>query len=253
MDSIDLTRVSFGDVINKRYDVVVLPWGAIEPHNYHLPYTTDAILSHAVAVDAAQIALGSSVRSMVLPPVYYGSQNPGQRELPFCVHGKYSTQWAILLDIVSSLYYQGFRKMIIVNGHGGNSFKNMLRDLAVEYPDFMLGVCDWFSLVSEEGYFEEKGEHAHELETSVMLHYHPELVDMSQAGDGQSKEPSLNSLSEKMVWMPRNWQEITDDTGIGDPRKATAEKGARYAKAVSEAISRVIIDFVKYNLTTKNN
>ena len=111
--------------------------GATEPHNLHLPYLTDCILPHDIAVDAAALALqNSGVRCMVMPPVPFGAHNPGQRELPFCIHTRYSTQQAILEDIVASLYAQGMRKLIILSGHGGNNFKGMIRDLAFVYPDF---------------------------------------------------------------------------------------------------------------------
>lgn len=98
--------------------------GATEPHNLHLPYMTDCILSHDVAVSAALIAKQKyGVNCMVMPPIGMGSQNPGQRELPFCIHTRYETQKAILTDIVSSLYVQGIRKLVIINGHGGNTLK----------------------------------------------------------------------------------------------------------------------------------
>ena len=73
---------------------------------------------------------------MVMPYVTAGSQNPGQRELDFCIHYRYETQKAILSDLVASLYAQGYRKMVIINGHGGNTFKSMIRDLSLDYPDF---------------------------------------------------------------------------------------------------------------------
>ena len=136
---IDLSVSAYGVTRPLDYDVVILPWGATEPHNLHLPYLTDAILAHDVAVDAAQVALNDyGVRTMVLPPVAMGAQNPGQRDLKFCIHYRYNTQCAILADTVASLHHQGFRKLLIVNGHGGNSFKSMIRDLAVDYPDFFI-------------------------------------------------------------------------------------------------------------------
>ena len=96
---------------------------------------TDCILSQAVAVDAAQRALERyGVRCMVLPPVMMGSQNPGQRDLPFCIHYRYETQQAILRDIVDSLSHQGMRRLLIINGHGGNSFKQMIRDIPTPNP-----------------------------------------------------------------------------------------------------------------------
>ena len=136
---IDLTVSCYGKVKDVKYDVVILPWGATEPHNLHLPYLTDCILPHDIAVDAAALALErSGVRCMVMPPVPFGAHNPGQRELPFCIHTRYATQQAILEDIVASLHAQGIRKLIIISGHGGNNFKGMIRDLAFVYPDFLI-------------------------------------------------------------------------------------------------------------------
>ena len=70
--------------------------GATEPHNLHLPYLTDCILSHDIALDAAKLAKTHyGIRCMVMPYVIAGSQNPGQRELDFCIHYRYETQKAI--------------------------------------------------------------------------------------------------------------------------------------------------------------
>ena len=93
---IDLSVSAYGVTRQIAYDIVILPWGATEPHNLHLPYLTDAILSHDVALDAAQLALDRyGVHAMVLPPVPMGAQNPGQRDLKFCIHYRYDTQRAI--------------------------------------------------------------------------------------------------------------------------------------------------------------
>ena len=144
---VDLSVSCYGKVKDRKYDIVILPWGATEPHNLHLPYMTDCILSHDVAVDAALISKQKyGVNCMVMPPIGMGSQNPGQRELPFCIHTRYETQKAILTDIVSSLYVQGVRKLIIINGHGGNTFKSMIRDLSVDYPDFLIASSEWYIL-----------------------------------------------------------------------------------------------------------
>lgn len=242
----DLYTSTYGDVIDAQYAMAVLPWGATEPHNLHLPYATDSILSQALALDAADEALKADARVMVLPPVSLGSQNPGQRELPFCIHTRYETQKAILTDIVASLHHQGIKKMLIVNGHGGNTFKNMIRDLAIDYPDFMLATCEWFKLVNVVPYVENGGEHADEVETAVMLYYRPDLVDMTKAGDGASRKPRLKPLAEGLIWMPRNWSEISDDTGIGNPHLATPQKGEKIAKAVTAVLSNILVEMSRY-------
>lgn len=241
--TIDLAVPAYGDVLPNDYQLTVLPWGATEPHNLHLPYMTDAILSHAISVDASRIALQNGVRCMVMPPVSYGSQNPGQRGLKFCIHARYETQRAILGDIVASLYAQGQRRLVIVNGHGGNNFRNMIRDLACDYPDFVIAATDWYSAVSPQGYFDSPGDHADEVETSVMMHYHPELVDLSTAGDGASKPFAIETLNRKVAWTPRDWSRISSDTGVGDPSLSSATKGQKFAGEVARTLAEFFVEF----------
>lgn len=246
---IDLSVSNYGTTRNLDYSMALLPWGATEPHNLHLPYLTDAILSHDIAVDAAQKALDRyGIRSMVMPPVALGSQNPGQRELKFCVHSRYETQKAVLTDIATSLYHQGIRCLLIVNGHGGNGFKNMIRDLAVEMPDMLIASSEWFKVCPAKEYFDNPGDHADELETSVMMHYHPELVNLSDAGDGHFRTFRPATLQRGVAWIPRNWAKVSDDTGIGSPAAATAEKGARFADAVTDSYAELISDLTEGNL-----
>ncbi len=245
----DLNVETWGRVRNREYTFAVLPWGATEPHNYHLPYLTDCYLAHRIAVDAVDKAKSNyGVQGIVLPPVFLGSQNPGQRELPFCLHGRYETQKAILTDVVASLSYQKIRTLVIVNAHGGNSFKNMIRDLAVDYPDMLIACCDWYTIEPQANYFENKDDHAGEMETSVMMHYYPELVDLSTAGRGESKTFRAESLNEKIAWLPRNWSKVSNDTGIGNPERSSAEKGKRYAEVVTDKIARLLDDLVNKNI-----
>ena len=265
---IDLSVSTYGVARQFKYDVAILPWGATEPHNLHLPYMTDCILSQAVALDAAERALHQyGVRCMVLPPVAMGSQNPGQRDLPFCIHYRYETQFSILKDIVASLQHQGIRRLLIVNGHGGNSFKQMIRDLEAplsspegdtnvlksnEAPSGAVGgafiaSAEWFKMASAKDFFEQPGDHADEIETSVMMHYHPDLVRLEEAGEGKSRSFAIEALREGKVWMPRHWTLVTDDTGIGNPTLSTAEKGRRFADACADGFARFLRDFSKIN------
>jgi len=106
----------------------------------------------------------------------------------------------------------------------------------------LIAVSDWFSIVPQTGFFEEKDDHAGEMETSLMLHYRPELVLLTEAGEGASKPFALSSLNEKVAWIPRYWTKISTDTGIGNPKKASAEKGERYAKAVIEKLGQLFVE-----------
>lgn len=247
---IDLLIENYGNVKLCEYSYAVLPWGATEPHNYHLPYMTDCYLAHDIAVDAASKALSIyNIRGMVLPPIPLGSQNPGQRQLPFCVHTRYETQKLVLTDIVESLHFQGIRILVIINGHGGNNFKQMIRDLTIDYPDMLIVNCDWFAVESRKGYFDEDfDDHAGEQETSVMMHYRPELVDLASAGSGESHPFNIKSLNEKVGWVPRNWSYASTDTGVGNPEKSTAEKGKKYADIVTTKIAKLFEELVTKSL-----
>ena len=247
---LDALQVTWGEVRKHDYDIVILPWGSIEPHNYHLPYLTDCYLSYGIALDSANAAFEKAgVNSMVLPPIYLGSQNPGQWNLPFCIHTRTETQKAVLSDIVDSLYLQNFHKLVIVNGHGGNSFKALIRDMARTYPDFCIVLVDWYDIVPKDDFFEESlDEHAGEQETSVMLHYFPHLVKMEDAGSGRTTPVKIASVNKKIGWIPRNWSEVTEDTGIGNPKKSTAEKGEKYTEAVVSLIADLLIELKDFKV-----
>jgi creatinine amidohydrolase len=242
---IDLSLENYGKVKEKQYAYAVLPWGATEPHNYHLPYLTDCYFAYAIAKDAVEKALlRYAVRGMVLPYIALGSQNPGQREIPFCIHARYETQKNILTDIVASLNRQGLQNLFILNGHGGNYFKNMIRDLTVDYPRMLIACCDVFNVVPQTECFENRDDHAGEMETSLIMHYYPELVDLGAAGTGVGKPFRATSLNEKTGWIPRDWNKVSDDTGIGNPEKASAAKGKRYAEAITDKIALLFKELV---------
>jgi creatinine amidohydrolase len=242
---IDLQSATWGDVKAGGYSFAVLPWGATEPHNYHLPYLTDWYIAHDIASDSVAKAQSRyGIKGMIFPPIPLGAQNPGQKELPFCIHTRYETQGMILTDIVDSLHLQGIRLLILMNGHGGNNFKPMVRDLAFDYPDMTIVCVDWFAIEPQKDYFENFDDHAGEMETSVMMHYHPELVHLERAGDGAFTPFNIEGLNSKVGWTPRRWNKTTRDTGVGDPRKASAGKGKRYVDAVTDKIAQLMNDLV---------
>ena len=220
--------------------LAILPWGATEPHNLHLPYTTDLIVARELALDAAAKLLRDyDLLAAVLPGIALGSQNPGQWDKPFCIHSSYQTQASILGDTVASLSRQGIQRLVVVNGHGGNSFRNMVRDLAFQYPEFLVAIANTFDIVPQQGYFDHHDDHAGEMESSLMMYYRPKWVRSDRAGEGRSKSFAVQSLNDRTAWVPRNWNRMTHDTGIGDPRQASAEKGARYAAAIVDRLTQL--------------
>ena len=239
-----LEQTNWKQVKNEKYEVAILPWGATEPHNYHLPYGTDVIETEKIAEEAAEKAWNSGAKVMVLPTIPFGVQNPGQTDLPFCMHIRPSTQIIIFRDIVESLNRQGIKKLVVLNGHGGNDFKPMIRELKAEFPEMLIALVEWFKILDPEEYFEEGGDHAGEMETSIIMHYFPQLVrPLDEAGEGKAKSAKPDGLKNKTAWIPRQWDKVSVDTGIGNPWKATAEKGKRYLEATTKLIGDFLVEF----------
>jgi creatinine amidohydrolase len=99
--------------------------------------------------------------------------------------------------------------------------------------------CYWFQSIDQKEFFENKDDHAGEMDTSLILHLTPNLVrPLSEAGDGAAKKFSITAMREGWAWAERKWMQVTKDTGVGDPRKATKEKGEKYFKAVTEKVGQ---------------
>lgn len=236
-----LAETTWKAVSETRYDVAVLPWGATEAHNYHLPYGTDNIECDRIAAGAAGIAWENGARVIVLPTVPFGV-NTGQRDIPLCINMNPSTQAALLADVAGSLEHQGIEKLVIFNGHGGNDFRQMIRELQPRTRVF-LSTLNWWQVLDAGEFFGDLGDHAGELETSVMLHVAPELVrPITEAGEGRAKRPRVSAFREGWAWAPRQWSRVTSDTGIGDPRGATAKKGEAYVSALTARIAAFLVE-----------
>lgn len=244
-----LEETNWKQVKNEKYEVAILPWGATEPHNYHLPYGTDSLETARITAEAAEKAWKKGAKVMVLPTIPLGVQNPGQIELPFCLHTPPSVQIIIFKSIVQALYVQGIRKLVLMNGHGGNDFKPMIREIQPQFPEVLISLVEWFKILDLSAYFEVQGDHAGEMETSVIMHYFPHLVrPLDEAGDGNAKSPKLKGLKNKTAWLPRQWDKVTEDTGVGNPKKATAEKGKKYLEEVTNRIADFFVEFAKCDL-----
>ncbi|MGQ0715080.1 MAG: creatininase family protein [Gemmatimonadaceae bacterium] len=236
-----LSESTYRTVCATRYEVAVLPWGATEAHNYHLPYGTDTVQCDRLAAEAAKGAWERGAKVIVLPTVPFGV-NTGQLDIPLTVNMNPSTQAAVLRDVVEALEGHRVRKLVLFNGHGGNDFRQMVRELSPRTGVFLC-VIDWWKVVDGGEFFEKTGDHAGELETSVMMHVAPELVrPLSEAGEGRAKRPRLTGMREGWAWTPRPWTRVTSDTGVGDPSKAAAEKGARYVEAVVARVADFLVE-----------
>ena len=135
------------------YAVAVLPWGATEAHNYHLPTAPTTIQSECISILAAERAWSRGAKVVVLPTIPFGV-NTTQLDIKLTINLNPSTQAAVLGDIVSALGGQGIHKLVIVNGHGGNDFRQMIRELQPKTKVFLSNV-NWWSCVDMKQFIEE--------------------------------------------------------------------------------------------------
>ncbi|MCP3929446.1 MAG: creatininase family protein [Bacteroidetes bacterium] len=236
-----LAETTWKTVKETDYKVAILPWGATEAHNYHLPYATDNYQADYVAEKAAELAWEKNAKVVVLPCIPFGI-NTGQIDIKLCMNLNPTTQLAILKDVVDVLDRANIDKLVIFNGHGGNHFKVMIRELSLIYPEVFVCCVNWYGAADWKDYFEDTGDHGGEVETSVMMNIAPHLVlPLSEAGDGAAKQFRIKELNESWVTTQRQWTKVSKDTGVGNPYKATAEKATPYLDDSIQKISELFI------------
>ncbi|MEX0748134.1 MAG: creatininase family protein [Rhodothermales bacterium] len=156
------------DVTLTRFDVAVLPWGATEAHNYHLPHNTDVAECDYIDAESTRKAWDEGTKVIVLPTIPFGI-NTGQLDVKLDMNLYPSTQMAIPDEVVDVVSRTEIRKLVVLNGHGGNDFKQMIREIGARYPEIFVCQIHWFRIMDLDVYFEEPGDHAGEMETSVMI------------------------------------------------------------------------------------
>ena len=232
-----LAETNWKTVKEMDYSIAVLPWGATEAHNYHLPYATDVYEADAVAAESAKKAWDKNTKVIVLPCIPFGV-NTGQLDIKLCINMNPSTQYAILKDVVDVLIRADIKKLVILNSHGGNNFKNMIREMSIDFPEMFMCSINWWKVGNSNEYFDEPGDHAGELETSVIMHLKPELVlPLEEAGPGDAKSYKIKGFNAGWASGQRHWSLVTKDTGVGNPQFSTPEKGKAYLDMTTNEIS----------------
>ncbi len=240
-----LSETNWKHIKDADFDLAILPWGATEAHNYHLPYGTDIIEAEAIAAESARLAHERGAKVIVLPAIPFGV-NTGQWDVKLDMNMSPSTQLLILTDVIETLNRQGIYKLMILNSHGGNDFKTMIRELGLKFPKMFLCQCNWFQMPIQKDFFENKDDHAGEMETSLMMYLRPDLVlPLAEAADGSAKKFKFEAIREGWAWAERQWTKVTESTGIGDPRKATKEKGEKFFNAVCNKVAQFMLDVAR--------
>jgi creatinine amidohydrolase len=238
----DLTATNLGRVSKRKYEVAVLPTAAIEPHNFHLPEGQDLRHTTHVAREATRIAWQSCQSVVCLPALPYGV-DCNLMKFPLAIHVSQATLDAMVREIIVSLRRHGIRKVVIMNGHGGNDFIPLVRQIQCD-TDVHVFLCDWWT-VGRDRYGEIFGrpdDHAGLMETSVALAIHPELVESGSAGDGRPRPFRFEALREGWVRTSRDFARLNDCCAAGDPAGASAEKGRMYLDLVCGRIGAFLAE-----------
>lgn len=228
----------------EKWEVAVLPFGATEPHNLHMPYGTDNFQVEEIGQRACARAYEAGAKVLLLPTIPYGV-NTNHMQVPggLAMSVKPTTLLALLADLVDSLQRRGVHKLVLLNGHGGNELKPLTRELHHQTKVFLC-VCDWFRMVADvlPSVFVHPGEHADEMETSLGLAFFPHLLHPERADDGAAQPTRFDAINRGWVTITRPWHLVSKNTGLGDPSQASAEKGRRLMEIVVERLSTFLVD-----------
>lgn len=244
--------------------MIIIPIGACEEHGRHCPIITDTIRAYKVSLDAAK-KVSKKIPISVLPPIWFGYSIAVLKNWPGTITVKPKVLIDLLYGICTSLIEMGINKILIVNSHGNN---NGVIDVAVRSigDDFKVfpGTTNLSNLLDEDYVRKHKksktgGGHADEIETSLMIYYNPELVDMSVADDTDTIKSNLKSCSadpesggKKRLFLSTWYLENPTYGGIGDPTNANREFGREIHHITVNNLYKVIEEFYSTQVKLKN-
>jgi len=252
----DLTSAEFR-ALDPESAIAVLPVAAVEQHGPHLPVLTDTAIADGMLATLRRM-LPSELRVLVMPTQAYGKSNehllsPGTVTLPA------TTLIDVLIEIGASIARAGLRKVVLMNSHGGNSevLGIVARELRVRHG--MLCVAThWRRFGLPAGMYspidDKYGIHAGDIETSLMLHFRPDLVRMDKAknfiSNAMAMEQDYTHLrpigTHAFAWIA---PDLNADGAVGDASSATAEKGKATAEHQAEGFIALLRDMTAFPLT----
>ncbi len=237
----DLASTNLGRTKSRSYEVAVLPMATTEPHNFHLPYGTDTIETDHIArrCCAAAAQWGASVAC--LPTVPYGV-DCNLLGFPMVVHVSQATLDTLAREVIASLAAGGVRKFVLLNGHGGNTFTAFVRQVQCDLGVHVF-LCNWFEVAADQysQVFSRPDSHAGEMETSMMLHIAPDLVELDRAGDGKARPFRFEALEKGWIKTSRAFPKLNEQCAVGDPSAASADKGGKFIELICDRITNFIV------------
>jgi len=242
-----LAETNYQQTKEHDYEVAILPLGATEPHNFHLPYGTDVFEATIIGEKVSEAAHANGARVVLLPTIPYGTDS-NMRDFPLAMNLNPSTLFQVVTDLVESLEYNGIRKLLLLNSHGGNDMKPLLRELYGQ-TEVQLFLCNWYQMVSDayETIFDNRDDHAGEMETSFALAYFPDLVNRDDGGKlaadaGATAASRFDAVNKGWVSITRPWHLLTTNSGSGNPHEATAEKGEKLMELLVNRLGEFVVE-----------
>lgn len=234
----------------KKDPVVIVPLGAIEQHGPHLPLWTDICLADEIAR-----AVGEQTGAIVAPPLNFGYSELWHT-YPGTISITSKTFHSVMYDLCASLIRAGFRKIFLLNGHNPNLIvmQTLAYDIVNDFhdKDISIAAATYIFMSKEKcdkiGDNFRDGTHANEMETSMMLALHPNLVKMdrveSMVETYEPERPRRCIAFDQGAVIVNKWPKSDVYSGVyGNPTAATAEKGKAYFAAIVEDVSQFTREF----------
>ncbi len=233
--------------------IVVLPLGSFEQHGPHLPLTTDTDIVTAVAAGVEQ----KRPRRVLCLPTLWPGHSTHHLFFPGTLSVNQMPYIQLLVELCRSIVNFGAKKIFLLNGHGGNDVpaRAALRELKSEFPKARFVFASYWSLAAQT--IKEVRESAHgglghacEMETSIMLHLHPERVKMKLARtDGPRHTDPYRKADmqySRPVYFVNEFHEVSKSGVVGQPESASARKGKRFLDGIVTETIRFVDDFAKW-------
>lgn len=248
-----LTWQEIATLPDRERAVVILPVGAIEQHGPHLPLNVDSAIVNGILGRSLQWLdqQRPDVVAYALPPLFYGKSNE-HLALPGTISLSATTLLSLVMDIGHSLYRSGFRKLLLLNGHGGQPqvLDVAATDLHERYPDFWTYSCFVWRSANYKPLLnpaETLGMHAGDAETCVMLALDPDRVRMQRA---QAEMPFIHPgkrLGPKGA-LTYAWtiQDLSQSGVIGDPTAAAADRGEQIIELLARNWAEILAEIYDY-------
>ncbi len=244
-----LAQLSWPDVAAVLSRVCVAPLGSLEQHGPHLPFWTDSAIVSEIAARVEQRLPGE----VLLLPAQPVGHSPHHRHFG-SVSLDISTYAGVIGSVCRSVAAMGFRRILLLNGHGGNDVpcRTAMCALKVEMPDVQIVFASYWTLAAEAFRGIRTSPpggmgHACEMETSIMLALHPEQVNLERVRDdgtaGEKGYRLLDMLRPQPYYMVRNFDELSASGTLGCPSHASAEKGERFLDAAVDAVCSLVAAF----------